>query len=81
MTPCDSWRQFQLPQASRSRTARRSSRRRDCVLRHTQSLTTAASIYTGMSNATYHAYSDFAIRRGAADLGAARRLRIRGKTP
>jgi CxxC motif-containing protein (DUF1111 family) len=32
-----------------------------CALCHSQSLTSAASPYTGMSNAVYHPYSDFAI--------------------
>jgi len=32
-----------------------------CVLCHSSSLTTAASPFTGMSNVTYHPYSDFAI--------------------
>jgi CxxC motif-containing protein (DUF1111 family) len=32
-----------------------------CANCHTPSLTTAASIFTGMSNVTYHPYSDFAL--------------------
>jgi CxxC motif-containing protein (DUF1111 family) len=32
-----------------------------CALCHTQSLTTAASPFTGMSNVTYHPFSDFAL--------------------
>lgn len=49
-----------------------------CALCHSQSLTTARSYYTGMSNVTYHPYSDFAIHHmgpGLADgvtQGAAR---------
>jgi CxxC motif-containing protein (DUF1111 family) len=39
-----------------------------CVLCHTQSLTTAASIYTGMSNVTYHPYSDFAVHHMGSGL-------------
>ena len=41
-----------------------------CVLCHSQSLTTAASSYTGMSGVTYHPYSDFALHHmgpGLAD--------------
>jgi CxxC motif-containing protein (DUF1111 family) len=39
-----------------------------CALCHTQSLTTGASIYTGMSNATYRPYSDFAIHHMGSGL-------------
>ena len=39
-----------------------------CVLCHTDSLTTAASAYTGMSRVTYHPYSDFAIHHMGATL-------------
>ena len=41
-----------------------------CVLCHSESLTTAASSYTGMSGVTYHPYSDFALHHmgpGLAD--------------
>ena len=41
-----------------------------CALCHTPALTTAASPYTGMSNVTYHPYSDFAVHNmgtGLAD--------------
>lgn len=41
-----------------------------CALCHTPSLTSGASIYTGMSNATYQPYSDFAVHHmgpGLAD--------------
>jgi len=41
-----------------------------CALCHSQSLTTAASIFTGLSNTTYHPYSDFAVHHmgtGLAD--------------
>jgi CxxC motif-containing protein (DUF1111 family) len=41
-----------------------------CALCHSPSLTTGASIYTGMSNVTYHPYSDFALHHmgpGLAD--------------
>jgi CxxC motif-containing protein (DUF1111 family) len=34
-----------------------------CALCHSPSLTTGSSPYTGMSNATYHPYSDFALHR------------------
>ena len=39
-----------------------------CALCHTQSLTSAGSIYTGMSNVTYHPYSDFALHHMGANL-------------
>jgi len=39
-----------------------------CALCHTPSLTTAASPFTGMSNFTYHPYSDFALHHMGADL-------------
>jgi CxxC motif-containing protein (DUF1111 family) len=39
-----------------------------CALCHTASLTTAASIFTGMSNVTYHPYSDFALHHMGAGL-------------
>jgi CxxC motif-containing protein (DUF1111 family) len=39
-----------------------------CVLCHTQSLTTAASIFTGMSSVTYHPYSDFALHHMGSNL-------------
>jgi CxxC motif-containing protein (DUF1111 family) len=39
-----------------------------CALCHTQSLTSAASIFTGMSNVTYHPYSDFALHHMGANL-------------
>jgi CxxC motif-containing protein (DUF1111 family) len=39
-----------------------------CALCHTASLTTAASPFTGMSNVTYHPYSDFALHHMGADL-------------
>ena len=39
-----------------------------CVLCHTQSLTTAGSIFTGMSNVTYHPYSDFALHHMGSNL-------------
>ncbi|HWY49365.1 MAG TPA: di-heme oxidoredictase family protein [Bryobacteraceae bacterium] len=39
-----------------------------CVLCHTQSLTTGASIFTGMSNVTYHPYSDFAVHHMGSSL-------------
>jgi CxxC motif-containing protein (DUF1111 family) len=39
-----------------------------CALCHTQSLTTASSIFTGMSNVTYHPYSDFAIHHMGSGL-------------
>jgi len=41
-----------------------------CVLCHSASLTTAASIFTGMGNETYHPFSDFALHHmgtGLAD--------------
>jgi CxxC motif-containing protein (DUF1111 family) len=41
-----------------------------CALCHSTSLTSAKSIYTGMSNETYHPYSDFALHhmgQGLAD--------------
>jgi CxxC motif-containing protein (DUF1111 family) len=41
-----------------------------CILCHSATLTTAQSYYTGMSNVTYHPYSDFAIHhmgQGLAD--------------
>jgi CxxC motif-containing protein (DUF1111 family) len=41
-----------------------------CALCHSPSLTTGASIYTGLSNETYHPYSDFAVHHmgtGLAD--------------
>jgi len=42
-----------------------------CVLCHSSSLTTASSPFTGMSNVTYHPYSDFAIHHmgGALAVG------------
>jgi CxxC motif-containing protein (DUF1111 family) len=39
-----------------------------CALCHSASLTTAASPFTGMSNVTYHPYSDFALHHMGADL-------------
>ncbi len=39
-----------------------------CVLCHTQSLTTAASIFTGMTHVTYHPYSDFALHHMGSNL-------------
>ena len=39
-----------------------------CALCHSPSLTTAASPFTGMSNFTYHPYSDFALHNMGADL-------------
>jgi CxxC motif-containing protein (DUF1111 family) len=39
-----------------------------CDLCHSPSLTTAASPYTGMSNVTYHPYSDFAVHHMGATL-------------
>ncbi len=39
-----------------------------CALCHTVSLTTAASPFTGMSNVTYHPYSDIAIHHMGSDL-------------
>jgi CxxC motif-containing protein (DUF1111 family) len=39
-----------------------------CSLCHTQSLTTAASPYTGMGNETYHPHSDFAIHHMGSGL-------------
>jgi CxxC motif-containing protein (DUF1111 family) len=39
-----------------------------CSLCHTPSLTTAASIFTGMSNVTYHPYSDFALHHMGSTL-------------
>jgi len=39
-----------------------------CALCHSPSLTAAASPYTGMSNATYHPYSDFALHAMGSNL-------------
>ena len=39
-----------------------------CNLCHSTSLTTANSIFTGMSNVTYHPYSDFALHHMGAGL-------------
>jgi CxxC motif-containing protein (DUF1111 family) len=39
-----------------------------CALCHSPSLTTAASPFTGMSNFTYHPYSDFALHHMGSDL-------------
>jgi CxxC motif-containing protein (DUF1111 family) len=39
-----------------------------CTLCHTRSLTTASSIYTGMSTFTYHPYSDFAVHHMGPNL-------------
>ena len=39
-----------------------------CALCHSTTLTTAASGYTGMSNVTYHPYSDFALHHMGAGL-------------
>ncbi len=39
-----------------------------CALCHTPTLTTGASPYTGMSNATYHPFSDFAVHHMGAGL-------------
>ncbi len=39
-----------------------------CVLCHTQSLTTAASAFTGMSSVTYHPFSDFAVHHMGSNL-------------
>jgi CxxC motif-containing protein (DUF1111 family) len=39
-----------------------------CSLCHTPTLTTAASIFTGMSNVTYHPYSDFALHHMGSNL-------------
>jgi CxxC motif-containing protein (DUF1111 family) len=39
-----------------------------CALCHTTSLTTGPSIYTGMSNETYHPYSDFAVHHMGSGL-------------
>lgn len=39
-----------------------------CALCHSPSLTTAASPYTGMSNVTYHPYSDFALHHMGSNL-------------
>jgi CxxC motif-containing protein (DUF1111 family) len=39
-----------------------------CALCHSSSLTSAASIYTGMSGVTYHPYSDFALHHMGANL-------------
>jgi len=39
-----------------------------CTLCHSPSLTTAASIYTGMGNVTYHPYSDFALHHMGSNL-------------
>jgi len=39
-----------------------------CALCHSPSLTTGASPFTGMSNVTYHAYSDFAVHHMGSNL-------------
>jgi CxxC motif-containing protein (DUF1111 family) len=39
-----------------------------CALCHTASLTTMASPFTGMSNVTYHPYSDFAVHHMGSNL-------------
>jgi CxxC motif-containing protein (DUF1111 family) len=39
-----------------------------CALCHSPSLTTGASPYTGMSNVTYHPYSDFAVHHMGSNL-------------
>lgn len=39
-----------------------------CALCHSPSLSTAASIFTGMSNVTYHPFSDFALHHMGANL-------------
>jgi CxxC motif-containing protein (DUF1111 family) len=39
-----------------------------CVLCHSASLTSAASPFTGMSNITYHPYSDFAVHHMGSNL-------------
>jgi CxxC motif-containing protein (DUF1111 family) len=39
-----------------------------CAYCHSPSLTTAQSIYTGMSNVTYHPYSDFAVHHMGSNL-------------
>lgn len=39
-----------------------------CVLCHSPTLTTAASIFTGMGNAAYHPYSDFALHHMGSNL-------------
>ena len=39
-----------------------------CALCHSSSLTTAASIFTGMSGVTYHPFSDFAIHHMGSNL-------------
>jgi len=39
-----------------------------CALCHSPSLTTGASPYTGMSNVTYHPYSDFALHHMGSNL-------------
>jgi cytochrome c5 len=39
-----------------------------CVLCHSSSLTTGAAPYTGMSNVTYHPYSDFALHHMGSTL-------------
>ena len=39
-----------------------------CALCHSESLTTGASPYTGMSNVTYHPYSDFALHHMGSGL-------------
>jgi len=39
-----------------------------CALCHSPSLTTAASIFSGMSNVTYHPYSDFALHHMGSNL-------------
>jgi cytochrome c peroxidase len=39
-----------------------------CAFCHSPTLTTAASIFTGMSNSTYHPYSDFALHSMGSNL-------------
>lgn len=39
-----------------------------CALCHSSSLTTAASVFTGMSSVTYHPYSDFAVHHMGSGL-------------
>ena len=39
-----------------------------CALCHSPSLTSGASVFTGMSNATYHPYSDFAVHHMGSNL-------------
>ena len=39
-----------------------------CALCHSPSLTSGASIFTGMSNVTYHPYSDFAVHHMGSNL-------------